>query len=182
MAWRGIWPRRDGGVGKPRREDRHHGAEQHEAAGQQQQQRFAIAERRARRPPDHAVGIGRKRGRGVRGQNRKPRQRAVGQDRCDLQRDDKAGADDGGEDLRDQPGPARADQAEQQDRDGDRDRRGRQADRDDDAIGGKPPDAAADHENVDEGRRQQQRHRGDRQARSRRCGPKTRWPAGPART
>ena len=52
----------------------------------------------------------------VRGQHREARQRAVGQDGGDLQRDDEAGADDGGENLRHQPRAARADQAKQQDR------------------------------------------------------------------
>ena len=59
MAGAALAEARDRGVGKSRREDRHHGAEQHEAAGQQQQQRLAVAERGARRPPDDAVGIGR---------------------------------------------------------------------------------------------------------------------------
>ena len=98
-----------------------------------QQQRFAVAERGARRPPDDAVDVRCKRRRGIRSQHREPRQRAIGHDRGDLQRDDEAGADHRGENLRHQPGPARADQAKQQNRDRDRDRRGRQADRDDHA-------------------------------------------------
>ena len=159
MGRRGVGRSADDGVGKARREDRHDGAEQDEAAGQQAQQRFAVAERGARRPPDEAVERGRKGRRGIRRQHREARQRAVGQDRGDLQRDDKTGADHGGENLRHQPGAARADQAKQHDRDRDRDRRGRKANGDDHAERGKPAPAAADHENIDERRRQQQRHR-----------------------
>ena len=78
------------------------------------EQHFAVADRGARRPPQRTVEI-RRVGRGrIRGQHRKPRQRAVGKDRGDLERDDKAGADDGGKDLRDEARPARADQAKQQ--------------------------------------------------------------------
>ena len=54
-------------------------------------------------------------------------------------------------------------QPKQHQRGGDRHRRGRKADGDDDAERRKPSDAAADHQNVDKGRRQQQRHADDRQ-------------------
>ena len=117
---RGIRRHADGRAGELARENRHHRAEQREPEGQQKQQDPAVAEGCARRPPDNAVATRRKGRRGIRRQHREPRQRAVGQDGCDLQRDDKAGTDDGGNDLRDQPGPARADEAKQQH--GDRDR------------------------------------------------------------
>jgi len=68
----------DDGVGEPRREHRHHGAEQHEAAGQQTQQRLPVAERRARRPPDETFKIRRKPCRSPRCQYREPRQRSIG--------------------------------------------------------------------------------------------------------
>ena len=163
MGRRGVRRDADGGVGKPRRKDRHHGAEQHKSAGQQKQQRCAVAECGARGPPDHALKVGRIGRRGVGCQNRESRQRAIGQDGGDLQRDHEAGADDRGEYLCDQPGTARADQAEQRDRHGDGNRRGGQADGDDDAVGREPSDTAADHENIDERRRQHQRHRRDGQ-------------------
>lgn len=60
-------------------------------------------------------------------------------------------ADDRGQDLGDEARARRADQAEQEDGDGNRDRRGRQAHGDDDAEGGEPSRAAADHQHVDEG-------------------------------
>ena len=61
-------------------------------------------------------------------QEREIRQRAVGQDRGDLQADDEGGADDGGDDLRDEPRALRPDGAEQRDRQRDRQRRRHRAD------------------------------------------------------
>ena len=60
-------------------------------------------------------------------QEREIRQRAVGQDRGDLQADDEGRADDGGDDLRHEPRPLRPDGAEQ--RDGQRDRQRRRRSR-----------------------------------------------------
>ena len=126
--------------------------------------------------------IGRIGGSGIGGQHRKARQRTVGKDGCDLQRDDEAGADDGGHDLRDEAGAARADQPEQRDRDRDRNGRGREADGDDDAERQKAI-----------GRRHRSRERRQRAstaaapsrsrtARSPRSAPRTRWRDSPATT
>ena len=70
------------------------------------------ARRRARAPSpstaraghhSDAVDVGRKREHGVRLQHSDARERAVGQDRRDLQADDEGGADHGGDDLRHKP-------------------------------------------------------------------------------
>jgi hypothetical protein len=80
-----------------------------------------------------------------------------------LKRNDKSGADDGGQDLRDEAGAAWADQPKQQHRDRNRNSGGRQSNGDHDAEGREPSNAAADHEDIDKGRGQQQRHPGNRQ-------------------
>ena len=66
--------------------------------------------------------------------------------------------DHGGDDLRDEPRALRADQTEQPDRDGDRERRGCRAERDHDAIGAEPARSAAQHQHVDQRRGKQHRH------------------------
>ena len=134
-----------------------------EACGHDAGKRGEIAEHGARRPPQDAVEAGRERRERFRLQHVAARERAVGEDRRDLQADDEGGADDRGEHLRDQPRALRPDGAEQRHRERDRHRRRRRAHREDHAIRAEPMPAAKEGEHVDERPRERQRHRGDRE-------------------
>jgi len=123
------------------------------------------AEHGARRPPGYAAEIGRERGKRLRLQHVGARERAVGQNGRDLQPDDKGGADDRGEDLRDQPGALGPDDAEKRNRERNRNRGRGRAHRQDHAIGAEPVRAAPIGEHVDEGAGKRQRHGGDRKRR-----------------
>ena len=72
-------------------------------SGEHADQRNAVAQRGARRPPDHAAEIGRERQHGLRLQHGDARDRPVGQNGRHLQADDEGGADHRRDDLRDKP-------------------------------------------------------------------------------
>ena len=100
---------------------------------------------------------------GLRFNDRRARQRAVGHDRGHLQADDKRSADHRGNDLRQEPRAFRSDQAKQRHRQSDRKRGRRRAHRDDQSVSAQPAPAAARDQHVDERRRERQRHQRHRQ-------------------